>query len=193
MKLSLNLNKKHPLFNSILFYLSEISMDSQLKIIAKSSLNDLSTLIQQLTHEEYSKEFESLFYNSIGSHVRHSLELYECLVRSDASGILNYDNRKRSSELEKIPFVALAKIHWIQESLDKLSLEKEIQMKQTLGDFKQKITSNFKRELLYNIEHTVHHMAIIRIGVQSFLPNLTFPSTFGIAYSTLLYREENQA
>ncbi|MFV0304486.1 MAG: hypothetical protein ACK5IC_03260 [Moheibacter sp.] len=168
-------------------------MDSQLKIIAKSSLNDLSTLIQQLNQEQYSREFESLLHNSIGSHIRHSLELYECLVESDASEILNYDNRKRSSELEKNPFVALAKIHWIQESLDKLSLEKEIQMEQTLGDFKQKITSNFKRELLYNIEHTVHHMAIIRIGVQSFLPNLTFPSTFGIAYSTLLYREENQA
>ena len=42
-------------------------------------------------------------------------------------------------------------------------------------------------ELVYNIEHAVHHMAIIRIAVQHEFPDLALDDEFGYATSTLKY------
>jgi hypothetical protein len=51
------------------------------------------------------------------------------------------------------------------------------------------IETNFLRELVYNIEHAVHHMAIIKIGVREVAPQIVLPHDFGIAASTIRYQE----
>jgi len=45
------------------------------------------------------------------------------------------------------------------------------------------------RELVYNIEHAVHHMAIIKIGVREIANYIELPLDFGIAASTIRYQE----
>jgi hypothetical protein len=51
----------------------------------------------------------------------------------------------------------------------------------------QKIATQttYHRELLYNIEHLVHHLAIIRIGVKSIQFPVHFDDTVGVAASTI--------
>ena len=51
------------------------------------------------------------------------------------------------------------------------------------------IETNYLRELTYNIEHAVHHMAIIKIGIREVAPYVVIPGDFGIAVSSLRYRE----
>jgi len=51
-----------------------------------------------------------------------------------------------------------------------------------------KVDTTFNRELLYAIEHTVHHMAIIKIGMLLNYPNVTVPENFGVAESTIQYK-----
>jgi hypothetical protein len=51
------------------------------------------------------------------------------------------------------------------------------------------ISTTYYRGLLYNIEHTVHHMALIRVGLQE-LTDISLPSGFGIAFSTLKHRKQ---
>jgi hypothetical protein len=44
------------------------------------------------------------------------------------------------------------------------------------------------RELVYNIEHVVHHMALVKIGLKELLPDLDLPDDFGVAVSTIRYQ-----
>ena len=58
------------------------------------------------------------------------------------------------------------------------------------GDEAVELTTSLKRELIYNIEHAVHHMAIIKIAIKESLPHIALPEDFGIAYSTIKYQKE---
>jgi len=55
------------------------------------------------------------------------------------------------------------------------------------------IHSNIKRELVYNLEHAIHHMAIIRIGVINIAPEIELSEGFGIAPSTIKYYKSLKA
>jgi hypothetical protein len=44
------------------------------------------------------------------------------------------------------------------------------------------------RELLYNLEHAIHHMALIQVAVRQAFPALTLPAHFGVAYSTVQHQ-----
>ncbi len=55
------------------------------------------------------------------------------------------------------------------------------------------IASNFYRELIYNIEHAVHHMAIMKIGVLEVAPYVSMPLDFGVAVSTIRHKKSETA
>ena len=58
------------------------------------------------------------------------------------------------------------------------------------GSNRQEIETNIGRELAYNIEHAVHHMAILKIGLAIVAPEVKVPEGFGVAVSTLRYKRE---
>ena len=47
------------------------------------------------------------------------------------------------------------------------------------------INTSLHRELQYNIEHAVHHLAIIKIGIKSLEDSFKLDDNFGIAASTI--------
>ena len=51
------------------------------------------------------------------------------------------------------------------------------------------IESNYYRELMYNIEHCIHHQAIIKIALLH-LGKTEIVENFGIAKSTIEYRRQ---
>ena len=56
-----------------------------------------------------------------------------------------------------------------------------------------KMQTNYLRELTYNIEHAVHHMAIMKIGIREVAPYISLPADFGVADSTIRYNESSVA
>ena len=50
------------------------------------------------------------------------------------------------------------------------------------------VSSSFFRELTYLIEHTIHHLAIIKIGLNEVYPAIEIPKNFGVAHSTIRYQ-----
>lgn len=158
--------------------------------IAQNSLSQLEDLINQFNRSDYLQNLSILNENSVGKHVRHILDLFECLIESNETGILNYDQRKRNPETETNKEFALKKIQNTISKIEDLDLEKKVILKHNLSNSICEINSTIERELLYNIEHCVHHLAIIRIGIENNFDYVNIPENFGVAHSTISHREQ---
>jgi hypothetical protein len=133
-------------------------------------LDELINLLDQLDDESYSAKCEALSNSSIGEHTRHIIEMFKSLEHSYDSGILNYDSRKRNNQIQTETAFAKKLILEI-----KLNLRKE---------------SNYYRELLYNLEHCIHHQALIKVAVIQLENNIVLNENFGVARSTIQYRNQ---
>ncbi|WP_316771365.1 hypothetical protein [Pedobacter frigiditerrae] len=153
-------------------------------------LTQLENALKVLSDEQFCEPIPLLGNASIGQHIRHILEFYIELGNGYQTGIIDYDKRKRDHNLETIREMAITKIQQIN-SLTKLeNKELNIMAEYSFEDeTKQQLPTNYYRELMYNLEHTVHHMALIRVGF-SLTSKILLPEDFGIATSTLKYRKE---
>ncbi|SFT89622.1 hypothetical protein SAMN04489724_2626 [Algoriphagus locisalis] len=147
-------------------------------------LEELSDFLIQLKLEDFAEFSPVLKTSSIGQHIRHILELYECLLTQYEFGIVCYDDRKRDKMLETDVNQAIAKIKGIQSSIQ--CPDKEILLKMSAGSDFETIRSSYFRELWYNLEHCIHHQAIIKIACNS-LAYISLPASFGVAKSTIDY------
>src|SRR5690606_55641 len=141
-------------------------------------LEELSDFLNQLKLEDFVEFSPVLKTSSIGQHIRHILELYECLLSQYESGIVCYDDRKRDKVLETDVDQAISKIKEIQSSIQ--FTDKEMLLKMFSGVDSETIRSSYFRELWYNLEHCIHHQALIKIACNS-LAYISLPASFGVA------------
>lgn len=149
----------------------------------------LNKVLEQIGSEEYRLPRSILSNATIGQHVRHIIELFLCLDAGYETGTVNYENRKRDYQIETDKMVAAGLLFTIAGRLEKPDkfLELEAGYDADSNDL-IRIESNYYREMIYNLEHTVHHMALIRVGLQE-IASVKVPEGFGIAASTIKYRE----
>ncbi len=153
----------------------------------KNNLDELIDLINQLGNEEYSKPCIQLSNASIGEHSRHIIEMFQCLDEQYESGVLNYDARKRNVLIQTNTDFAVEQIIIIQNNLDREN--KKILLKQMIDGNEIQAESNYYRELLYNLEHCIHHQALIKVGILQF-ESIAVSKNFGVARSTIEYRTQ---
>jgi hypothetical protein len=150
----------------------------------------LAGSLGQLSPPQYSQSCTTLFDNTIGQHVRHIIELFQCLENGYESGIVNYEKRKRDTSIETDKELASCLLVTIPHGLNKpnknLTLEASYddQVADTIA-----IETNYFREVAYNLEHTIHHMALIRVGITE-ITSIRLPDNFGVASSTIKYRKQ---
>lgn len=149
------------------------------------NLNELVHLLSQLSEQQYSKPCAELSNGSIGEHTRHIIEMFQCLEEQYELGVVNYDNRERNECIQTNTDFAVQQIKAIQNSL---RIEnKNLDLQQFVDGEEIRIQSNYHRELLYNMEHCIHHQALIKVAVLKF-DNITVDANFGVARSTIEYR-----
>ena len=156
-----------------------------LHIAIESHLDELIRMLAQISRDEYSKPILALNNATIGAHMRHSIEMFECLLES-GNGILNYDLRKRNPVFENDPASAAIAIQRIKRNIFQQDRELLLQTGELSG---QRIKTNFLRELLYTLEHSIHHQALIKVGLRDF-PHINIDADFGVARSTIEYRTQ---
>lgn len=164
-----------------------------LKSASTDILMQLAEVVGQLTDADYARPLSVLSGNTIGKHVRHILEFYELLVTSVQMGQLNYDRRQRDLRLEIDTDEVLRRIGSVDRTIHRLDLNQPLVLTADLsvkGTEPVQIPSSIARELLYNIEHAIHHMALIQIAVQSDFPTVDLPMHFGVAYSTVQHQSK---
>ena len=159
------------------------------------NLSEIKHLCERLPPRDFSRPLEILSGSSLGQHIRHIVELYQAVEKSRSSGIINYDQRKRNPAIEADPIVAAQVISMILEFLQDIPQDKAMIL---MGDFGKdeddsiQIKTSLFRELAYNLEHAIHHQALIKIGlIQLGLAHL-IDDDFGVAPATIRYRKSQQ-
>jgi hypothetical protein len=152
-----------------------------------NSLDELIELLNQLSKEEYSEPCFELSGSSIGEHTRHIVEMFQCLNRNYDSGIVNYDKRDRNKLTETNTSFAVQMILDIKDSI--LKENKNLELHQNIDGKSVNIQSNYYRELLYNLEHCIHHQALIKVAILK-CESVAVDDNFGVARSTIEYRKQ---
>lgn len=161
----------------------------QLKYPLQNLLLQLRDVLEELTNEQYSNPIKVLSNGSIGQHIRHILEFFIELQKGYVSGHVDYDKRVRDIKMETNKVTAAEAIDSILNDLSRPNLDIVLSVEYGAGSVPTaRVQTNYYRELVYNMEHTVHHMALIRIGIEA-ITGLQLPREFGVASSTLRYRQ----
>ncbi len=145
--------------------------------------------LDQLTPAQYVHPGKLLSQASIGQHVRHIIELFTCLEDGYASGTVNYEKRKRDRRIETDKEFALQLLDGITAGLAREN--KNLLLEAAYGEDATgwlQFDTNYYREIAYNLEHTIHHMALIKVGIGE-VSAMELPEAFGVAPSTLKYKK----
>lgn len=153
-------------------------------------LGQLKNLVAGMSDEAYARPLAVLSNASIGQHARHVIEFFQCLEQSKHTRCLNYDARCRQLILETSIEEALSALDHIMKNLcdddDRPILL--TQMYHDTTSWEVDLPTTYARELVFNIEHAIHHQALIRIGVEALQLPIALPDNFGIADSTVHFK-----
>ena len=152
-----------------------------------NSLNELVDLLNKLSNDDYSKPCEQLSSASIGEHTRHIIEMFQCLESQYEVGVVNYDKRNRNKRIETDTDFAISQIISVKNNLERDN--KSIELQQIIDGEEILINSNYHRELLYNLEHCVHHQALIKVAIL-IANTISVDANLGVARSTIEYRNQ---
>jgi uncharacterized damage-inducible protein DinB len=164
---------------------------TQLLKAGTTILSQLADIVHQLADEDFRKPSKALSNSTIGQHLRHTLEFFICLEQGCELGVVNYDKRIHNKAMENDKLIALHTIGQIQEFV-KTNDDKPLKLEVGYDPASETcvtIETNYLRELTYNIEHSVHHMAIMKIGIREVADYINLPADFGVAVSTIRYKE----
>jgi hypothetical protein len=162
---------------------------ANLKQPVKNALQQLREALQHLSNEQYMQPVVALSNATIGQHVRHILELFICLEHGYESGVINYERRKRDIQIETDKEFSRSLSEIIYKNLHRKN--KSLLLEASYDEHSGKlvtIDTNYYREVAYNLEHTVHHMALIRVGFNE-ISSMILPESFGVAASTIKYKK----
>lgn len=155
-------------------------------------LGQLLFVTKNLKDKDYSQPILLLNQATIGQHIRHTLEFFICLVNGYKTGLVCYDRRAHDKRIETQKGVAEDEITRLINFIAGKPENKDmsLQANYSLENGKAiSVKTNYYRELAYNIEHAVHHMAIIKIGILQAAPYIQLPPHFGVAVSTVRHNE----
>jgi hypothetical protein len=148
----------------------------------------LSNTINRLTDDEYCQPSYILSGSSVGQHVRHIIEFFHELHHGYHGDLVNYENRERVSIIETSREKARILIQLATAKC--LKPDKDLIVETMINGSNDTffMQSTYYRELGFLFDHTVHHMALIRIGTQQ-VSSVEMPDKFEFSCATLLHRK----
>jgi hypothetical protein len=152
-------------------------------------LAQLSEGISLLSDDAYSQKSLLLNGSTVGGHTRHVIELFQCLINGYENALVNYEQRKRDLEIETNKNFACSLLTSIASSIQMPNKILKLQgFYSETSNEECAVDTNFYRELIYNLEHTIHHMAMIRVAINE-VSDIKLPDNFGVAAATTQYKK----
>lgn len=132
-------------------------IESSLKTLQKSK-----SLLLSLSDEQLSNASVSPYYSSIGSHLRHIFDFYDCIINRTESYV-DLTARKRDLDSETLCDSALCYLERITEGITVIdyNLNERIVVLDDLGSGKMEIEYTLASLIAQANSHAIHHYAII--------------------------------
>lgn len=157
-------------------------------------VNQINSILSNIEDGLYSAPLAIYNGSSIGQHFRHIYDFFRCLAYGSTQQIVDYAQRERDLQIEQDPLFAMTAFSRELEVL--LGLEEHTPVA-VRGDFSTQqeaarpvYASSLGREITFVHDHAVHHLAIIKIGLQAAAPDLLKDKNFGVAPSTVKFRQQ---
>ncbi|EJI1277639.1 hypothetical protein NDZ80_000991 [Vibrio vulnificus] len=153
------------------------------------ALKQITTILTLLESQPRDKQEQLFVEQRIGAHIRHVHDHFRSLFIGLKTGIVDYNLRNRESMEEVDLPISLSENKHILNQLERLNVEasrieiiSEINCHATES---LQMTSSVERELLYLINHTIHHAAIIKHMMDNAC--VSCPPEIGLAPGTATY------
>lgn len=152
----------------------------------------LGQVMDTLSHfegEDYREPLGIFNGSSIGQHYRHIYDFYNCLLKGIEQGIIDYGDRERYPRIELEPQFALSVFAKLTVQMNSLNETDAVEVRADFsaepGIERPLVRSTIGRELMFAFDHTIHHLAMINIGILSAFPHLGTRENLGVAPSTI--------
>lgn len=133
--------------------------------------------------------------DSVGSHMRRIVDRINCVFKGIESGNINYDERDRDNEIEKNPYFCKDAFLNVIKNLNILSsidTNGAITVSESINvNFLPiRVITSLDRELLELLNHTTHHMAVVRRIMNSLGEDIG--DNFGRTPSSIIYENKHK-
>jgi uncharacterized damage-inducible protein DinB len=152
-------------------------------------LDDLASVLSRMSVTAYTAKPYPAVSGSIGQHVRHILDHVAGVCAAAPDGVFTYDRRERGTDVETDASAALGTIVRLKAALGRLEQADQdapITLVSAVAHDGPPVAarSTLGREILFVINHTVHHQALIALLLST--TGCGVPDRFGLAPSTPL-------
>ncbi len=155
-----------------------------IKILLDEQLLALHDVVERLSESQYVKPVKHLSGATIGEHCRHILEMIGCLENGIKSGEVDYFYRIRNLSLQQDRSLAITRIKELLHI--EFAGDGDISIKSNSAN-PERINTTVVREWLYLLEHTIHHLALIRVGLIELNVNI-IQDDLGVSYATRMFK-----
>ena len=129
-------------------------------------LQQMRSMIERMDDETYVAPPPGRASGGVGGHVRHCLDHVGALVNAMRSGVVEYDRRRRGTDVETCRLAAIGQIGELTERLavlDSSMLDEPLLVETQIDPAGAMILtrSSVCREVAFVISHTIHHNAIV--------------------------------
>jgi hypothetical protein len=131
-----------------------------------SLLQQMRSMIERMDDEIYTLPAPGRSSGGVGGHVRHCLDHVNALVQATRTGIVEYDRRRRGTDVESCRAAAVQQIAELTArlaALDVSMLDEPLLVETQIDPAGAMILtrSTVCREVAFVISHTIHHNAIV--------------------------------
>lgn len=157
-----------------------------------TNLNHAISLIDSISPETYINDSVGPYHSSIGSHLRHALDFFDCIIDGLQSNNIDLTARKRDEVISTNPEAAKNHIYEIQQQLTSfvgVNTDYLLHVTDNLGSGKETIMYTLESILAQANTHATHHYAIISYMLQSLNVQVAIEG-FGYNPSTPVVKRE---
>jgi uncharacterized damage-inducible protein DinB len=156
-------------------------------------LRQLAAVIRAMTDEQYIRKPVGVVASNVGGHVRHCLDHVEALLAGVEWGQVDYESRRRGTDVETSRAAALDVIERQERQLLAFPARSEQRPLRLVALVSSSLPSTemqttVGRELAFVLSHTIHHNALIAVMAQTL--GVPIPDRFGYAPGTIAHLEK---